>query len=99
MKWKMVYRPFVKQDLQKAIQYYKVISPNLAKDFLNRVREAESYILQNPFGDDVMYKQIRMHNLKQFPYHLHFFIDDKNIKVVVLAIAFSKRGNLDFSDR
>lgn len=56
MKWKMVYRPFVKQDLQKAIHHYKVISPNLAKDFLNRVREAEKYISQNPFGEDVMYK-------------------------------------------
>ena len=65
MKWKMVYRPFVKQDLQKAIHYYKVISPHLAKDFLHRVREAERYILQNPYGDDIMYKQIRMHNLKQ----------------------------------
>lgn len=95
----MVYRPFVKQDLQKAIHYYKVISPNLAKDFLNRVREAENYILQNPYGDDVMYKQIRMHNLKQFPYHIHFFVDDENKKVVILAIAFSKRENLNFSDR
>ena len=44
MNWKMVYRPFVKQDLHKAIHYYKAISPNLAKDFLNRVREAEKYI-------------------------------------------------------
>ena len=99
MNWKMVYRPFVKQDLHKAIHYYKAISPNLAKDFLNRVREAEKYILQNPYGDDVMYKQIRMHNLKQFPYHIHFFVDDENKKVVIIAIAFSKRENLNFSDR
>jgi plasmid stabilization system protein ParE len=99
MKWKMVYRPFVKQDLQKAIHYYKLISPNLAKDFLHRVREAERYILQNPYGDDVMYKQIRMHNLKQFPYHIHFFVDDESKKIVILAIAFSKREDLNFSDR
>lgn len=72
----MVYIPFVKKDLQKAIHYYNVISLNLAKDFLIRVREAEKYISQNPFGDDVMYKQIRMHNLKQFPYYIHFFVDD-----------------------
>lgn len=99
MKWKLVYRPFVKQDLQKAIHYYKVISPNLAKDFLNRIREAEEYILQNPFGDDVMYQQIRMHNLKQVPYHIHFFVDDENKKIVILAVVFSKRENLNFSDR
>ena len=50
MKWKLVYRPSVKYDLQKAIYYHKAISPDLAKDFLNRVKEAEKYILQNPFG-------------------------------------------------
>ena len=31
MIWKLVYRPFVKQDLQKAIQYYKLISLTLIK--------------------------------------------------------------------
>ena len=35
MKYKFVYRPFVKQDLQNATNYYKAISPNLAKDFLD----------------------------------------------------------------
>jgi plasmid stabilization system protein ParE len=95
----MVYRPFVKHDLQKAIHYYKAISTNLAKDFLNRVREAEKHISQNPYGDDVMYKQIRMHILKQVPYHIHFFVDDENKKVIILAVAFSKRENLNFSDR
>ncbi len=99
MIWKLVYRPFVKQDLQKAIQYYKLISPNLAKSFLIRVREAEKYISQNPYGDDVMYRQIRMHNLKQFPYHIHFMVDEERKKVVILAIAFSKRENLNFYDR
>ena len=56
MKWMMVYRPSVKYDLQKAIYYYKAISPDLAKDFLNRVKESKKYILQNPFGDDVTYR-------------------------------------------
>lgn len=46
-----------------------------------------------------MYKQIRMHNLKQFPYHIHFFVDDENKKGIILAVAFSKRENLNFSDR
>jgi mRNA-degrading endonuclease RelE of RelBE toxin-antitoxin system len=66
---------------------------------LNRVKESEKYISQNPFGDDVMYKQIRMHNLKQFPYHIHYFVDNENKKIVILAVTFSKRENLNFSDR
>ncbi len=63
MKYKFVYRSFVKQDLQKATDYYKTILPNLAKDFLQRIREAKKHIALNPESDDIMYNDIRMHNL------------------------------------
>lgn len=99
MKYKFVYRPFVKQDLQNAIKYYKDISPRLAKEFVSRIREGKKYIEQNPLGDDVMYKNIRMHNIRQFPYHIHYYLDVDNKKIVVLAIAFSKREDLNFSKR
>lgn len=67
MSYKFVYRPFVKQDLQKAKDYYKSISSKLAKDFLYRIREALKYISLNPEGDDVMYNKVRMQNIYQFP--------------------------------
>ncbi len=51
--------------LQKATAYYKVISPILAKDFLLRIREAKKYITINLEGDDIMYNDIRIHNLYQ----------------------------------
>jgi hypothetical protein len=99
MKYKFVYRPFVKQDLQNAANYYKIISPNLAKDFLYRIREAKNYIALNPKGDDVMYQDIRMHNLYQSPYHIHYYIDHDNKQIIILAVEFSKRGNLNFTGR
>ena len=99
MTFKFVYRPFVKQDLQKAKAYYYAISPRLAKDFLLRIREAKKYISLNPEADDVMYNQIRMHRLEQFPYHIHYFVDYKYNQIVILSIAFSKRENLDFTQR
>ena len=99
MSYKFVYRPFVKQDLQKAKEYYNAISPKLAKDFLSRIREAKKYITLNPDADDVMYNQIRMHKLHQFPYHIHYFVDNENKQVVILAVEFSKRDNLNFTAR
>lgn len=99
MKYKIVYRPFVKEDLQNAVNYYKNISPKLAKEFLFRIKEAKNYIVNNPEADDVMHKEIRMHNLYQFPYHIHYFVDHKNEQIVVLAVAFSKRENLNFIRR
>lgn len=99
MKYKFVYRPYAKEDLQNATNYYKAISPNLAKDFLLRIREATKYIALNPEGDDVMYLDIRMHNLYQFPYHIHYYVDHDSKQIIILAVEFSKRDNLNFSSR
>ena len=75
------------------------ISPKIAKDFISRITEGKNYITQNPYGDDVMYKEIRMHNIRQFPYHIHYQIIEKEMQILILAIEFSKRDNLDFSGR
>ena len=99
MSYKFVYRPLVKRDLENAKNYYKDISPNLANDFLMRIREAKKYISLNIEGDDVVYNTIRMHKLYQFPYHIHYFIDYKKSQIILLAVEFSKRNNLDFSKR
>jgi plasmid stabilization system protein ParE len=99
MKYTFVYRPYAKEDLHNATNYYKAISPNLAKDFLFRIREAKIYIALNPEGDDVMYQDIRMHNLYQFPYHIHYYVDHNKKQIVILAVEFSKRENLNFTSR
>ncbi|MFY7811976.1 MAG: type II toxin-antitoxin system RelE/ParE family toxin [Flavobacterium sp.] len=99
MIFRYIYRPFAKIDLKEAVKYYKAISPSLAKDFLLRIREAKKFISLSPYGDDIVYKNIRIHNLKQFPYQIHYYIDENKKQIVILAIIFSKRKNLDFSDR
>lgn len=99
MKYKVVYIALAKEDLKKAITYYKNISPKLAKDFIARIAEGKKYILLNPKGDDVMYKEIRTHNISQFPYHIHYQILEDKMQLLILAVEFSKRDNLDFSDR
>ena len=99
MKYKVVYIPLAKVDLKKAVAYYKDISPKLANDFIFRIREGKQYISQNPQGDDIMYKEIRMHNIRQFPYHIHYQILKDKKQILILAIEFSKRNNLDFSHR
>jgi hypothetical protein len=50
MIYRFVNRPSVKEDIIEAIDYYKKINPELAKQFLLRLREAKVYILNNPEG-------------------------------------------------
>jgi plasmid stabilization system protein ParE len=99
MKYKVVYIEHAKDDLKKAVNYYKGISSKLAKDFLARISEGKKFISQNPYADDVMYKNFRMHNIRQFPYHIHYQIFEDKKQVLIIAIEFSKRENLDFSNR
>lgn len=99
MKYGVVLSPLAKIDLKNATDYYRKISVDLAKRFLKQVKESRVFISENPYAVDVMYKNIRMHLLKNFPYHLHYFIDETNNRLIVLAIEFGKKENLDVSDR
>ena len=99
MKYKVIYINLAKEDLKKAVDYYKGISSKLAKDFLARIAEGKAFISQNPYGDDVMYKDFRMQNIRQFPYHIHYQILEDKKQILIVAIEFSKRENLDFSYR
>jgi hypothetical protein len=74
MKYKILNRPDVKSDIINAVEYYKNINPELAKQFLYRIREAKEYILLVPFGFQIKYKEVRTLLLKQFPYHIHYII-------------------------
>jgi len=99
MNYKFVNRPAVAEDLKDVVDYYKNISPHLAKQFLFRIREAKSYVSQYPQGFQVKYKNIRTVLLKQFPYHIHYFVDENNQQIVILAIIHTYRNPKDYSKR
>ena len=44
MSYNFVNKPAVRADIINAIDYYKNINPELAKQFLFRIREAKAYI-------------------------------------------------------
>ncbi len=64
MRYKIVALPQVKNDLTKANSYYKTISKSLAKAFLSRIKEGKNYITTNPYGDDIVYKNVRLHKIR-----------------------------------
>lgn len=99
MKRKIVVIQSAKNDIRKGKDYYKDINPSLAKEFLDRVKEGRIFISENPKANDVMYRNVRMHLLKQFPYHLHYYEEDERNKIVIIAVEFAIRENLDFTFR
>ena len=99
MSYTFVNRPAVKVDIINVIDYYKPINPELAKQFLFRIREAKAYIALTPLGFQIKYNKVRTLLLKQFPYHIHYFIDDHKKQIVILAIINSYKNPKDYSIR
>jgi plasmid stabilization system protein ParE len=99
MSYSFVNRPTVKLDIVEATDYYKDISPPLAKQFLSRVREAKAHIALTPHGFQIKYNNVRTLLLKQFPYHIHYLIDDTQKKIIILAVIHAYKNPHDYSNR
>ncbi|MCC6369827.1 MAG: type II toxin-antitoxin system RelE/ParE family toxin [Bacteroidia bacterium] len=99
MNYSFVNSPSVKFDIINATDYYKNINPELARQFLFRIREAKSYIARSPLGFQVKYKNVRTLLLKQFPYHIHYLINDTEQKIVILAVIHAYKNPYDFTTR
>jgi plasmid stabilization system protein ParE len=92
-------KPAVKADIVNAVDYYKNISPKLARQFLFRIREAKIYIKRAPLAFEVKYKNVRTLMLKQFPFHVHYVIDDSRMEIIIIAIVHAYRHPADYSVR
>jgi plasmid stabilization system protein ParE len=89
----------VRSDIIDAIEYYSTINPVLAKQFIMRVREAKNYLSASPLVFEIKYKEVRTLLLKQFPYHIHYIVDESNEQVIVLAIIHAYKNPRDYSIR
>jgi len=84
----------VEEDIDEAIQYYKKISHELAKDFIQELKFTRNYIQLNPFYFQVRYVNIRIAFLKKFPYGLHYTVKQQSIYLLSFfhtSIDFEKR--------
>ena len=99
MSYNFVNKPLVVNDIEDVVDYYNKINPNLAISFLDRLKEAKAYILKYPKAFQIKYKNVRTILLKQFPYHIHYIVDDINKQIVVLAIIHAYKNPSDYSSR
>lgn len=99
MKFQIVNAKKVESDILDITAYYKDINPKLTKEFISRLKEASAYILSAPFSFQLKYKNVRTVLLKQFPYHIHYLVDEKKEQIVILAVIHSYRNPQDYSKR
>ncbi len=67
------------------------------KQFLFRLREAKAYIALNPVSFETKYKNVKTLMLKQFPYLIHYLIEENKKQIVILAIVHAYKNPKDYS--
>ena len=84
MAYKIITSTKAELDVDKAIEYYKDINVQLAKDFLTELKATHKYIQKHPKKIQVRYANIRVAFLKRFPFGVHFRLEDKTISILAI---------------
>lgn len=99
MSYTLVNRPLVYYDILEIVEYYKEINTDLAVKFLDQLEETKKYIFDFPESFQIRYHKVRTILIENFPYHIHYLIDDSNKQIIILAIIHSYKNPKDYSKR
>ena len=79
------------EDFRQAFEYYKDITPDLAKKFFASTNVALNDLKKNPFYQ-IRYDEFRMKMVKKFPYIIHYIVDEKTNTIAVYGIRNSHQN-------
>lgn len=91
-KYKVKIEPEALTDIQEITDWYNEQQTGLGKRFQNTTVKQINSLNKNPQVYAIRYKEIRCVLVKKFPYMVHFYIDDKNNTVEVLAVISTSRN-------
>ncbi len=84
-KFKIVLYDDAIADFNKALNYYRNISPAVAKKFYSAVNATFNILKKNPFYQ-IRYDNFRLKLVKKLLYLLHFIVDENAKTVFVYGI-------------
>lgn len=91
-KYKVKIEPEALIDIQEITDWYNESQAGLGKRFQNKAIKQINSLNKDPQIYSIRYKEIRCVIIKQFPYMAHFYINDENNTVEVLAVISTSRN-------
>ena len=82
----VVFSPLALDDIQRAVEYYQKQQPGLGKRFAAQLQLSLNAIKRNPFFTSMRYDDIRCTAIKKFPYLVHYYIDEDEFLVTIIAV-------------
>ena len=90
--YKLVVQPLAFNDIQETVNYYDLISPQLADVFLTELEQAKTHIIKMPESSSIRLKNIRVVFLKRFKFGVYFKIYPKLKIINILAVLHTSRN-------
>ena len=91
-KYKVKIEPEALADIQEITDWYNEAQAGLGKRFQKTAIKHINSLNKNPQIYAIHYKEIRCVIIKKFPYMAHFYINDENNTVEVLALISTDRN-------
>jgi len=99
MKYKSVTLPTAKNDLGAAAKWYNQVRPGLGKELVERVRQRITELRANPLTCQIRYSEVHTALVEQFPYMIHYYVDQQNKTIVVISILHTSQDTNIWHER
>jgi plasmid stabilization system protein ParE len=78
-------------DIREAKQWYRKQQRNLDKRFAEDIKITVKRLQKKPLNYEVKYRNVRIAYCDVFPYAVHFYINDSENKLIIIAIVHQHR--------
>ncbi len=92
MEYTFRYYKLAEIDILDSLTWYKNQKLGLEKRFALNLKNNIKRILENPFLFEIKYSKIRISYLKVFPFGIHYFVNEHQNEIVIVAILHTKRN-------
>ena len=98
MAYQLFYFDEVEIDIKEASSWYKATDTKLEKRFVEAIEKTIMKLQAWPKAYSIRYKNVRIAHPPIFPYAIHFYIDDAQNRIVIIAIIHGRR-HLDIAKK
>ena len=99
MKYKSVILLAAIEDLQRAAKWYNQAQHGLGKELVSRFRVRLSELQTNPYACQIRYSEVHTALVEQFPYMIHYWVDQQNETIVVISILHTSQDPRMWNER
>lgn len=85
--------PAARQDVADSAQWYNGQQKGLGKRFTTQLREIIKYARRNPRAFPVRYDDTRTALMADFPFMIHYQLDENNHQIIVVAVLHTSRDS------